>query len=116
MKASYALRKNLGKLNDALEAFEETRDELVKKISQNGKIDVDRPFNLDGTVNMANVEWNQEIKVLMNATSEFEPHKFSENDLNIGTEPAQNRIPVGILAWMRELFEDQAPQAADQAK
>lgn len=91
VKASYAIAKNLNKIDSELKIYSAERDKLIDKYSQkdkNGKVKADE----NGQIDFAGYEeeWNKDMTELMDIENDIEIHKFKFEELsNIQISPAE---------------------------
>jgi len=84
IKASYAIAKNLAKLEAELKTYNTEREKLIQKYSQKdeqGKTMADE--NNQITIQKENLDdWNKDIKELLAIENDIDIHKFSIEALN----------------------------------
>lgn len=81
IKVSYAVAKNINKIEKDLEVYNAEKAKLINKYGEKdeeGKLKTRE----DGTVNIEDIEnWNKDIKELLSLESEIDIHKINEEDL-----------------------------------
>ncbi|WP_297428872.1 DUF1617 family protein [Clostridium sp.] len=89
VKVSYAIAKNISKIDSELKIYEKERQKLIEQYSERdegNKIISDE----SGNVKFADVDgWNKDIKELLDIENEIEIHKFKFEELgnlNISAE------------------------------
>lgn len=83
IKISYALAKNIAKIEKELEIYNSERQKLLDKYAVKGEngenvIDVNNQLKIDDK-NMSN--WNESISELLDIEIEIDIHKFNKDDL-----------------------------------
>lgn len=97
IKVSYALAKNLSKIEKELEIYNTERQKLVDKYcvkNENGenKIDKDNNLRLDEKYSD---DWNKDLNELLDIEIEIDIHKFNINDLlNSNCEMTANELMI----------------------
>ena len=84
IKASYAISKNLAKLEAELKIYNSERQKLIEKYSikdENGKTMVDDNNQIKLQPELL-TDWNKDIKELLAIENDTEIHKFSIEALN----------------------------------
>lgn len=84
IKVSYALAKNIAKIEKELEIYNLERQKLLDKYcvkDENGKNKVDENNNLKISDEFLE-DWNRDIKELQNIEIEIDIHKFKLEELN----------------------------------
>lgn len=91
IKASYAIAKNLNKIDSELKIYSAERDKLIDKYSQkdeNGKVKADANGQID--FGGYEKEWDKDITELMNIENDIEVHTFKFDELaSIQMSPAE---------------------------
>jgi len=81
IKVSYAVAKNINKIEKELEVYNAEKAKLMDKYcekDEDGKLNTDE----NGTVNILDTEnWNRDIKELLSLENEIDIHKINEEDL-----------------------------------
>ena len=83
IKVSYAIAKNIGKIESELKAYNSERQKLIEKYSvkdEEGKTKVDK----NGTINIQKEflkDWNKEQAELLNIENDIDIHLVPINDL-----------------------------------
>jgi hypothetical protein len=95
IKVSYAIAKNISKIESELKTYNKERDKLVEKYSQkdeHGKTIIDE--NNQIKLQEEHIEdWNNDIKELLAIENDIDIHKFSVNALEgFNMAPAELRV------------------------
>lgn len=95
VKVSYAISKNISKLESVLKIYNKEREKLIEKYSQKdekGKTIIDE--NNQIKLQEEKIEdWNKDIKELLDIENEIDIHKFSINVLEgYNMTPAELRV------------------------
>lgn len=104
VKASYAIKKNISKLEKELEAYNSERQGLLAKYAkkdEEGKIVVEGNNIVIKEEYIA--DWNRDITELLNIELEIDVHKFNIDYLN---NCEISVVELGIIDFM---FEEQSP-------
>ncbi len=116
--ALYALRKNIRKIKVILEGVEESRLDLVKKYSEDGKINLNSLTvltpNPDGgkpteSPNQAALDFQKAYEALMLRTEDVDLHVFDISELNLyhhKNNPTGNLIPGDVLEAIDDMLTE----------
>jgi hypothetical protein len=93
VKVSYAIAKNIAKIDSELKVYEKERQKLIEQYAEKNKenkIISDK----DGNVKFKDIEaWNKDIKELLDIENEIEIHKFKFEELaNIQISAEELRV------------------------
>lgn len=83
VKVSYAIAKNISKIESELKVYSAERDKLIDKYSQKdeeGKVKADENGQID--FGGYKKEWENDINDLLTIENDIDIHKFSVNELN----------------------------------
>lgn len=93
IKASYAIAKNMAKLDGELKTYNSEREKLIEKYSEkdeNGKPIITGEGNQVQLQKDLVAEWSKDIKDLLAIENEVDIHQFNINDLNgLSMTPAE---------------------------
>lgn len=82
VKVSYAISKNISKIESELKTYDKERQKLIEKYAEKdekGKAIADEK----GQIKFKDKDgWDKDIKALLDIENEIEVHKFSINELN----------------------------------
>lgn len=82
IKVSYALAKNIGKIEGELQIYNKEKQKLIDKYSI--KDEEGKPLIEDNNIRIAEeyiMDWNRDIKDLLDIESEIDIHKFHIDEL-----------------------------------
>lgn len=83
VKVSYAIAKNISKIESELKVYSAERDKLIDKYSQKdeeGKVKTDENGQID--FGGYEKEWENDINDLLTIENDIDIHKFSVNELS----------------------------------
>ena len=95
IKVSYALAKNISKLEKELEIYNKEREKLIEKYSvkdKNNKTVIDENNQIQ-IKDECLEDWNKDIKELQDIEVEIDIHKFKLEELN-----GYNMTPAELMA------------------
>lgn len=93
IKVSYAIAKNINKIEKELEVYNKEKAKLIDKYAETdekGKLKTDE----NGNINIIDIEnWNKDFKELLEIENEIDIHKINEEDLfkcdNVNITPGE---------------------------
>lgn len=112
-RANYGFRKNIGVIEAALKPFQDSRTDILKRLTNNGKVNIDLP-QADGSKTAERVEFDTFLKDNLKIEVEVDFFAIKESELALDL----NNIPITMLNSLGKMIEDDmaAPAAAPVAK